>query len=131
MTVLVYHLHGKVRKDLKNLFPGEDNGQRKYHNQRTVHDGITFDSLKEADRYEELKLKKKAGLINSLIVHPGFDMSINGVHICRFVPDFAYVDSETGKKVIEDVKSKPTITRAYVMKKRLLKAIHGLDVREF
>lgn len=33
----------------------------KYHNRKTVRHGITFDSKREADRYDELRLLLKAG----------------------------------------------------------------------
>lgn len=38
----------------------------KYHNRKTVIDGITFDSAKEARRYMELKLLERAGEISNL-----------------------------------------------------------------
>ena len=34
----------------------------KYRNRKTVVDGITFDSKREAERYMELKLLEQAGL---------------------------------------------------------------------
>ena len=38
----------------------------KYRSKRTVVDGITFDSKKEANRYCELKLLEKSGEIKNL-----------------------------------------------------------------
>ena len=38
----------------------------KYRSKRTVIDGITFDSKKEANRYCELKLLEKSGEIKNL-----------------------------------------------------------------
>jgi hypothetical protein len=32
--------------------------------------------------------------------------------------------------VVEDVKSKPTMTRDYLLKKRLMKALHGITIVE-
>ena len=46
--------------------------RNKYGNKKTVVDGITFDSRKEAKRYQELKLLEKAGEIKDLrrqVVH--------------------------------------------------------------
>jgi len=38
----------------------------KYRSKKTIIDGITFDSLKEARRYRELRLLEKAGAISDL-----------------------------------------------------------------
>lgn len=38
----------------------------KYHNKKTVVDGRTFDSKKEAERYDELLLLQRAGAITDL-----------------------------------------------------------------
>ena len=40
--------------------------KRKYHNKKVTIDGITFDSKKEARRYQELKLLERAGEIQNL-----------------------------------------------------------------
>ena len=39
---------------------------RKYNNRKIIVDGITFDSKKEARRYQELKALEKAGVIYGL-----------------------------------------------------------------
>ena len=39
----------------------------KYHNKKVIIDGIKFDSKKEANRYQELKLMQRAGKIKSNI----------------------------------------------------------------
>ena len=39
---------------------------RKYHNKKITIDGLTFDSKKEARRYQELKALEKAGVIYGL-----------------------------------------------------------------
>ena len=38
----------------------------KYHNKKVIYNGITFDSIKEKNRYIELKLLERAGLIKNL-----------------------------------------------------------------
>ena len=100
----------------------------KYNAKRTTIDGITFDSKREANRYGELKLLHQAGEIQELLVHPKFKLVVNGVLICTYTADFQY--RENGEKVVEDVKSKPTITYSYKLKKKLMKAVYGLDVTE-
>lgn len=102
----------------------------KYGNRKKVVSGIEFDSAKEATRYIELQLMRHAGMIRNLRVHPSYDIVVCGVLVCRMEPDFDYELCETGELVVEDVKSEPTKTRLYRLKKKLLKATHGLDVRE-
>jgi hypothetical protein len=100
----------------------------KLHNVRTRVDGITFDSLSEAKRYGELKIETMAGVITDLQVHQRFCLDVNGVHICDYESDFVYC--RNGTLVVEDVKSKPTVTRLYRVKKKLMRALHGIEIQE-
>jgi hypothetical protein len=100
----------------------------KLHNVRTRVDGITFDSLSEAKRYGELKIEAMAGVIADLLVHQRFCLDVNGVHICDYESDFSY--RRNGRLVVEDVKSRPTVTRLYRVKKKLMRAIHGVEIQE-
>lgn len=105
---------------------GKENSYRKYRAKRTVVDGVTFASKKEARRYSELKLLLAAGQITNLELQVPFSLDVNDVHICNYLADFQYL--ENGKKITEDVKGMRT--REYVLKCRLMKAIHGIDIRE-
>ncbi len=100
----------------------------KLRNVRTRVDGITFDSLLEAKRYGELKIEEMAGLISNLEIHKPFSLDVNGIHVCDYESDFTYF--RDGKLVVEDVKSKPTITYAYRIKKKLMLAVHGIEIQE-
>lgn len=105
----------------------------KYRNKKTVVDGINFDSRAESRRYAELKLLERAGKIASLEVHPVFPLVVDGVKVGKYISDFAYFEKSGNahtKKVVEDVKSKPTMTPVYRLKKRLLKALYGIDIKE-
>ena len=44
----------------------------KYFNKKVMVDGIKFDSKKEANRYEQLKILKQSGLIKDLELQPVF-----------------------------------------------------------
>lgn len=92
-------------------------------------DGYRFASGAEGRRYQELKLLEKAGEIVELQVHPKFPFDIRGHHVCTYVSDFLY-KSSAGVLVVEDVKSAPTRTALYKLKKKLLFAIYGLEVKE-
>ena len=96
----------------------------KYHNIKTVIDGITFASKKEANRYLELKVLAKCGMIQDLRLQVRFEIcpKKNGNTRARYyVADFVY--TENGKLIIEDVKSKATKANpVYSLKKALVLA---------
>ena len=108
--------------------PPPEPKRSKYGNKKEVVDGETFDSRKEAARYRELKLMQAAGEITCLGVHPKYVFNINGEPIGTYHPDFAYV--KDGNLIVEDVKSSATRTEAYRLRKKLMKALHGIDVQE-
>lgn len=111
----------------------------KYRNKPKVLNGIKFDSQKEARRYQELKLLERAGKIKDLEIQPKFSL-VKGVKFrgdkrakpdLRYFADFAYTDMETGERVVEDVKSVATKESAvYKMKRHMMLAIHGIEVKE-
>lgn len=94
---------------------------------RTI-DGIIFDSAKEATRYTELCLLSRANKISHLQLQPGFRLEVNGQHVCTYVADFQYLDLHTMHVVTEDVKG--VKTAVYRIKKKLLKALLGIDIQE-
>ncbi len=94
--------------------------RNKYRAIRTVVDDITFHSKKEASRYVELKLMQEAGFISNLVTQPEIPLIVNGKKIGKYIGDFSY--TEGGKSIIEDVKSKPTMTPVYRLKKKILAA---------
>ena len=81
-------------------------------------DGITFDSAKEAKRYSELKFMAAAGQISDLECHPKYELYAG----ITYKPDFRYI--ENGKTVCEDVKSKPTKTRDFIMRWKMAKELY-------
>jgi len=99
----------------------------KYNARRTVIDGISFASRKEARRYTELKLQEKAGVISDLILQPRFPLRVLDQLVCTYVADFQYRD-QTGRLVTEDTKG--FRTPEYKLKVKLLKALHGVEIRE-
>ena len=101
----------------------------KFGNVKTEVDGITFDSKAEASRFGELKLMELAGVILDVECQPRYELVVNGVKISRYTGDFRYMTRE-GDIVVEDVKAGPTKTRAYVLRKKLVKALYGIDVTE-
>lgn len=101
---------------------------------KTEVDGIKFDSKREAARYVELKAFESAGAIANLETQVRYVFEHNGVRITTYRPDFRYTDTDTGKQVVEDVKSHKgkggTGTRDYVIRKKLMKAFYDIDIVE-
>lgn len=95
--------------------------RRKYGNEPTG----KYASKREEKRHQQLLLLEKAGNISDLKWQVPFRMVVNEILICTYVADFTY--TEDGKFVVED--SKGFITRAFRIKEKLLKAIHGHEVR--
>ena len=109
----------------------------KYRNAKTVVDGQTFDSRKEANRYYELRLMEKAGEISELrrqvtfvLIPAQFVAGMHAERAVKYVADFVYVDNATGKTVVEDVKSKATRTPEYVIKRKLMLYRYEIQIRE-
>jgi hypothetical protein len=100
----------------------------KYRNQKTLVDGVTFDSKAEAKRWGELKILERAGEIKFLLRQVTYDLLVNGARICKFRADFVYWDVEKRRTTVEDVKG--FRTPAFVLKKKLMAAIHGIEVVE-
>lgn len=103
-------------------------GGSKYHNKKTEVDGITFDSKKEANRYQELLLLERACQIVDLELQPNFKLIVNGIKVGSYRGDFRYKDALTGNTVIEDVKGMKT--PVYNLKRKLVKALYDIDIVE-
>lgn len=93
-------------------------------------DGIRFDSRKEAEYYGQLKLRKKINDIKGFRRQVRFKMEIDGVNITTYVADFV-IEHHDGREEVIDVKSEITKTLAtYRIKKKLLLALHKIEVIE-
>ena len=94
---------------------------------KPVRDGsLYFASQDEHHRYQELKLLEKAGEITDLELQPKWELlpkftDFNGGkhQAITYKADFMYTDKD-GIVIVEDVKSPPTMTQTYKIKKKLL-----------
>lgn len=105
----------------------------KYNNEKVEYEGIVFDSRKEYQRYRELLLLQKAGLIGFLQLQVPFVLieKTETERECKYVADFVYIDAKTGEKIVEDVKSDMTRKLStYIMKRKLMLSIHNIKIRE-
>lgn len=100
----------------------------KFRAKKMEYDGMIFDSIRECARYRELKLLESINHIRNLkrqVIYPFF---VNGELICKYIADFVYEEKE--RTVVEDLKSPATRkTHTFTIKKKLLKALYGLDIR--
>ena len=98
----------------------------KYFNIRTTVGDRTFDSRGESERYVFLKQREDAGEIENLRCQVTYPLGINGVNCGSYRADFVY--EHLGKSVTEDFKG--FVTDLYKLKKKLVKAIHNVEVIE-
>lgn len=99
---------------------------RKYHNKKTVADGIKFDSKLEAERYAQLKMMERAGVIHDLELQPEYELipsfKKDGKTWRKTVykADFRYILADYDRIIIEDVKgSISVITDVFRLKQKL------------
>lgn len=108
--------------------------KRKFHNEPTECNGMRFDSKAEAQRWHYLTMLQKAGEITELKHHVSFDLLpaqlVDGreENPVRYEADFTYLKG--GKLIVEDVKSGPTKTREFILKRKLMLQVHGIAVIE-
>ena len=117
-----------TRKEAASAAPTAPPARAKYGNKKIEIDGKKFDSKAEGARYVELKRLQEGGVISGLKTQEAFALPVNGVLVCKYLADFCYVDSY-GSRVVEDVKGGP-VTPVYTLKKKLMKAIHGIEIKE-
>lgn len=121
----------------------------KYHARKITCDGETFDSQKEYRRWQALRLLERAGQIQGLrrqvrfeLLPPQYEtierystktgkrltdgkkLTERGVY---YIADFVY-SLPDGSQVVEDVKGMKT--QEYIIKRKLMRYIHGIKIRE-
>jgi hypothetical protein len=122
------------------------NNYSKYKNKKVEVDGIVFDSIREANRYSELLLFERAGVITGLqrqvkyVLIPAqyeADYILKNGKVkrgkciereCSYMADFVYLDKEQGEWIAEDVKGFKT--KEYIIKRKLMLWVHGIRIIE-
>lgn len=100
--------------------------QSKYRAKPVRDEDGYFASRREHKRWQELKLLQQAGAITNLERQKRYVINVNNQKICTYVADFTY--SENGRFVVED--SKGFQTPEYKLKRRLMDAVFGIEIRE-
>lgn len=107
--------------------------RRKYKNQPTTVGEVSFDSKAEARRFLYLQRLEQAGEISDLQRQVAFELAPS-VTVAgrkrpplRYLADFTY-RAKDGTLTVEDVKG--AVTDAYRIKRHLMAAVHGIEVKE-
>ena len=101
----------------------------KFGAKKTIVDGITFDSKWESERYGQLRAMERGGIVTDLKLQVKYDIVINDIKICRYIADFVYKEESPDgkiKEIVEDAKGFET--PEFKLKKKLMKAVHGIDI---
>lgn len=105
----------------------------------------THASQKEHNRANQLKLLESAGIISNLREQVpyklipaqygqcGTDQKGKPVRVCfekscKYIADFVYIDNATGQTIVEDTKG--VKTKEYIIKRKLMLAVHGIRIKE-
>lgn len=121
---------------------------KKYGNKKVVYQGITFDSIRERDRYIVLKDAEKKGIILNLELQPKYELvpavwKDEIVHLktkdktvkkcvqraITYTADFRYIKAD-GTEVVEDIKISPALMpKEYMLKEKMMLAIKNIHIR--
>jgi hypothetical protein len=101
----------------------------KFGNTKVLRYGMNWDSKKEADRYGQLLLLQANGELRNIRPKVKYELRVNGLLVATYTADFVYEELRKGVwfEIVEDVKGYPN--DRWPMKKKLMKAIHGISVR--
>ena len=132
--------------------------RQKLNNKIVTIDGIKFHSKKEGERYCELKLLQRAGVISELELQKSYELipaqyetietgeyyqrgdkkgQPKTKQVCIeqsvvYIADFVY--KQNGQTVVEDVKGFRDTSSAtyakYVLKRKMMLWLHGIKIRE-
>lgn len=97
----------------------------------TTADNITHASKRQADRWIALHLMQRAKRVRDLRREVRYPITVKGVEVCIYIADHVYEERQkdgTWTLIVEDVKGQRT--PVYKLKKRLMRACLGIEIRE-
>lgn len=100
----------------------------KYGNLPCFVDGRRFASRRERDAFLKLDALQKGGVVRELRTQVPYPLVVNGMTVCTYVADFVFYDTELQKEVVADAKGMRT--DVYKIKKKLMRAVHNIDILE-
>lgn len=102
---------------------------RKYKNQPVTTEEGYFASQAEYRQWCNLKLRQRAGEIEGLARQVPYELTVNGVLICKYIADATYTELKPVRLfVVEDAKG--VRTPEFKLKAKLFAGIHGYEIRE-
>lgn len=103
----------------------------KYRNEPVIRGSERFASKREFNRWCELQMLERSGIISDLKRQVPFALNVNRMLICTYIADAVYT-SQDGKTVIEDSKGlrSGAAYQIFKLKAKLMLAIHGIRVLE-
>jgi hypothetical protein len=112
--------------------PGVHPRKNKYGNTKVI-DPVhgRFDSKREYKRWLHLLELQALNVIGDLQRQVRYPLKVDGEHclkVTTYIADFVYRMVETGEVVVEDAKGFKTET--YKLKKKLMLALHGIEISE-
>jgi hypothetical protein len=115
------------------LLDAHNSKENKYGNTKCEYKGLYFDSIGERSRWIWLENEFKGGRIASLSRQVSFDMTINNCPVCVYIADFAYTVYCKVKDgpilIVEDFKGGYKLPADFGIKRKLLWALHGIDLQ--
>lgn len=110
--------------------------RNKYFNHKIVNKYGKFDSKKEYERYLILLDMQSKGEIFELKRQPEFVLipyqkgQKRNERQCKYIADFEYLDQK-GTRIVEDVKSEITKKQPeYIIKRKLMHYLKGIEICE-
>lgn len=111
---------------------GKYSRRNKFNAVRTIIGGIAFASKKEAQCWQFLKARERAGEIENLERQVKYelygstrDAGIVG-KVCTYIADFRYFDRQRKQTIVADAKG--VKTALFNLKAKLMKICHGIEV---
>ena len=114
------------REEGQALLAGKQKRGNKYGAKRVLVDGIAFDSKAEAAYYAALKIRERAGEVTDVELQRPYELTVGGHLIATYRADFVFWDHLMKRRRVIDVKG--VVTPVFRMKKRLMKACHGVEI---
>lgn len=104
--------------------------KNKYGAKKAQAFGRTFDSQGERSRAVVLMRYQDLNLIRNVTFQRPYKLSVNGVHICKYIADFVYEKQDKNGDWFEVVEDFKGVTTPYTkLKLKLMKACLDIDVR--
>lgn len=106
----------------------------KYNNKKVEYDGHMFDSVREMNRYKQLRLLERTGLIKDLelqkeyILQDKYKINNKTIRKISYIADFSYISVKDNKLHVIDVKGFKT--DVYKLKKKLFEYKYGIEIEE-